>query len=97
MKLNQSKFGDKTAKESAKYTGGLRDARTTGVFRAVNFELFVKPNKFVMGFGLVAITGCVAFLAYMNVQSENNKQTVYFAENEDGSQTSRLKKSKWDN
>ncbi|CAM1317787.1 Uncharacterised protein g6841 [Pycnogonum litorale] len=74
MKLNQSKFGDKTAKESAKYTGGLRDARTTGVFRAVNFELFVKPNKFVMGFGLVAIT-----------------------ENEDGSQTSRLKKSKWDN
>ena len=36
---------------------GIRSLETSGVFRTLNFELYAKPNKFVMAFGLVAITG----------------------------------------
>lgn len=49
-----------------------------------------------MGIGLVAITGCVGFLAYMNAMAENKRDAVYFAVNEDGSESLRLKTSKWD-
>ncbi|RWS26984.1 small integral membrane protein 8-like isoform X2, partial [Leptotrombidium deliense] len=42
--------------------------QTTTLFRITNFELFAKPNKYVMGFGLVAITACVSYIAYMNTR-----------------------------
>ena len=55
---------------------GLRSLKTTPGFALFNFELYARPNKFVMVFGLTALTGCVAFLAYMNASSENNSASV---------------------
>ncbi|XP_072042451.1 small integral membrane protein 8-like [Amphiura filiformis] len=79
-------------------TGGLRGVRTTSLFRAVNFELFVKPNKAVMAFGLVAITGCVAYIGYMHAMKENKTdELIYEQYRPDGStEWTRTKRSKWD-
>ena len=51
LKTDPPKGGGGTAGE------GIRSLETSGVFRAVNFELYAKPNKWIMGFGLIAITG----------------------------------------
>ena len=48
-----------------------------------------------MGFGLIAITGCVAYIAYMHAVEENQNEK-YMAVNEDGSLSKRTKVSKWD-
>ncbi|PIK48091.1 putative small integral membrane protein 8 isoform X2 [Apostichopus japonicus] len=86
----------KTVNPSTHETG-LRGARTTTLFRAVNFELFVKPNKVVMAFGLIALTGSVAYIAYMNAVKENQKdQMMYEQYFEDGSTLMKPKKSKWE-
>ena len=47
----------KGAASEAPAGDGIRSMETTGVFRAVNFELYARPNKWVMGFGIIAITG----------------------------------------
>ncbi|KAG5885377.1 hypothetical protein JTB14_023764 [Gonioctena quinquepunctata] len=49
---------------------GLRSVRTTTLFRAVNFELYTKPNAVIMGIGLVAIAGCAGYIAYMRSKYE---------------------------
>ena len=65
---------DKTKAESATGPGktvagdGIRSLETSGIFRTLNFELYTRPNRWVMGFGLVAITGCVSYLAWMKAQ-----------------------------
>ncbi|XP_065587226.1 small integral membrane protein 8 [Cyrtonyx montezumae] len=74
---------------------GLRAARTTTLFRAVNPELFITPNKPVMAFGLVAITLCVAYLGYLHATVENKKD-LYEAVDSEGSRHMRRKTSKWD-
>lgn len=74
---------------------GLRGVRTTTLFRAVNPELFIKPNKPVMAFGLVTITLCVAYLGYMHAMKENDQQ-LYEAIDSDGERYTRRKSSKWD-
>ncbi|XP_021247427.1 small integral membrane protein 8 isoform X2 [Numida meleagris] len=74
---------------------GLRGARTTTLFRAVNPELFIKPNKPVMVFGLVAVTLCVAYLGYLHATVENKKD-LYEAVDSEGSRYMRRKTSKWD-
>ncbi len=58
-------------------------------------SLFFFQNIVVMTAGLLAISGCVAYLAYMNATAENKKET-YMALAEDGSFQKRVKKSKWD-
>ena len=69
---------------------GLRSLKTTPGFALFNFELYARPNKAVMLFGVAALTGCVAFLAYMNVSAENKR-------NIEVSDTSISKQlSKWD-
>lgn len=75
-------------------TPGLRGARTTTLFRAVNPELFIKPNKAVMGFGLLTITLCVCYLGYMHATQEN--QQLYEAIDSEGERYMRRKTSKWD-
>ncbi len=45
--------------------------------------------------GLLAISACVGYLAYMNATAENKKET-YMALAEDGSFEKRVKQSKWD-
>eukprot|EP00057_Strongylocentrotus_purpuratus_P029111 XP_011683585.1 PREDICTED: small integral membrane protein 8 isoform X2 [Strongylocentrotus purpuratus] len=76
---------------------GIRSIKSTSLFRAVNFELYAKPNKFIMGFGLAALTGCVAYIAYINAQKENQKDSdMYEQFRLDGTTIMRPKSSKWD-
>uniref|UniRef100_A0A1A8MZ33 Small integral membrane protein 8 n=2 Tax=Nothobranchius TaxID=28779 RepID=A0A1A8MZ33_9TELE len=74
---------------------GLRGAQTTSLFRAVNPELFIKPNKPVMAFGLVAITLCVGYLGYLHAMKENDQQ-LYEAIDSQGERHMRKKSSRWD-
>lgn len=67
----------------------------TTLFRMMNFELFVKNNKFVIYSGLVAITGCAGYLFYMRSQRKPDA-TDYVAIAEDGTESLQVKKSKWD-
>ncbi|XP_030303488.1 small integral membrane protein 8 [Calypte anna] len=74
---------------------GLSSVRTTMLFRAVNPELFIKPNKPVMAFGLIAISLCVAYLGYLHATVENKKD-LYESIDSEGSRYVRRKTSKWD-
>uniref|UniRef100_A0A8C4QX97 Small integral membrane protein 8 n=1 Tax=Eptatretus burgeri TaxID=7764 RepID=A0A8C4QX97_EPTBU len=71
---------------------GLRGARTTTLFRAINPELFIKPNKVVMVLGLAALSFCAAYLGYLHATTENApmRNTTTNAE------TSSRQASKWD-
>ncbi|XP_061602925.1 small integral membrane protein 8 [Cololabis saira] len=99
-------MADKAAQESAGSRGseprdsgfrtpGLRGAQTTTMFRAFNPELFMKPNKPVMAFGLVTITLCVGYLGYMHAVKEND-QELYEAIDSEGERYMKRKTSKWD-
>ncbi|XP_063168402.1 small integral membrane protein 8 isoform X1 [Candoia aspera] len=76
-------------KEKDYRTPGLRGVRTTTLFRAVNPELFIKPNKAVMAFGLVAVTLCVAYVGYLHAQEENKKD-LYEAIDSEGNRLMKL-------
>lgn len=73
---------------------GLRSLRSTGIFRAVNFELYAKPNAVIMTLGLAAMGICVGYIAYMRMKYEN--MGYYAAVNKDGEESFLQKKSKWD-
>ncbi|KAJ9590741.1 hypothetical protein L9F63_016257 [Diploptera punctata] len=73
---------------------GLRSLRSTGVFRAVNFELYAKPNIVIMSLGLAAMGICVCYMAYMRTKYEN--MGYYTAIDQQGGETFVRKKSKWD-
>lgn len=73
---------------------GIRSMETSGVFRTLNFELYVKPNKYFMIFGVLAISGCVGYLTYMKSQ---HKEQGYITAIDDKDQMYLTKKrSKWD-
>ncbi len=36
---------------------GIRSMQTSGIFRTFNFELYAKPNKYMMAFGVIAFSG----------------------------------------
>ncbi|KAJ3606231.1 hypothetical protein NHX12_025751 [Muraenolepis orangiensis] len=74
---------------------GLRGVRTTTLFRAVNPELFVKPNKPVMALGLLSITLCVGYLGYLHAVKDN-QTTLYEATDSEGEKYMRRKTSRWD-
>ncbi|XP_034017595.1 small integral membrane protein 8 [Thalassophryne amazonica] len=74
---------------------GLRGAKTSTLFRAINPELFIKPNKPVMAFGLISITLCVGYLGYLHAMKENDQQ-LYEAIDGDGQRQMRRKTSRWD-
>ncbi|XP_064195991.1 small integral membrane protein 8 isoform X1 [Anguilla rostrata] len=94
---SQESGNDKTeaTKERSFRTPGLRGVQTTTLFRAVNPELFIKPNKPVMAFGLVTISLCVAYLGYLHATKENDQQ-LYEAVDSEGERYMRRKTSKWD-
>lgn len=96
--MSNSEEGKPPIRNSGGKGEGLSSLRTTVAFRAFNFELYAKPNKYVMGFGLVAITGCVAYLAYLNATAENRaEQQIYQVYDTEGSViTTQRKKTKWD-
>ncbi|XP_007570677.1 small integral membrane protein 8 [Poecilia latipinna] len=87
--------GKENAGEKGFRTPGLRGAQTTTLFRAVNPELFIKPNKPVMVFGLVAITLSVGYLGYLHAMKENDQQ-LYEAIDSEGERYMKRKTSKWD-
>ncbi|XP_062857108.1 small integral membrane protein 8 [Trichomycterus rosablanca] len=84
-----------SSKEQDSKGPGLRGVRTTSLFRVFNPELFIKPNKPVMAFGLVTITLCVGYLGYLHAVKENNEQ-LYEAIDSEGERYMRRKSSKWD-
>ncbi|XP_059143641.1 small integral membrane protein 8-like [Physella acuta] len=97
-KENSATAVDKSIKERVQQTKptttGWGSLPSTSVFRAVNFELFVKPNKLVMACGVLAFSSCVAYIAYMNLTDDNKKGT-YVTLDSDGGLTVRQKTSRW--
>ncbi|XP_045583495.1 small integral membrane protein 8 [Procambarus clarkii] len=83
-----------TSSSSPASGDGIKSIPTTGVFKAVNFELYVKPNLAVMTFGVVAILCSTAYLAYMKSQQHESK--TYIAVAEDGTKHVFHKKSRWE-
>ncbi|XP_015604404.1 small integral membrane protein 8 [Cephus cinctus] len=73
---------------------GLRSLRSTMLFRAINYELYVKPNSVIMAMGIVAIAGCAGYILYMRSKYEN--MGYYSAVAVDGSETFKKKVSKWE-
>lgn len=73
---------------------GIRTVRTTGVFRTLNFELYAKPNKYVMVFGLLAISGCFGYLTWLRASWK--EKNLYTAMDENEQLVLRQKKSKWE-
>ncbi|CAG2162564.1 unnamed protein product [Oppiella nova] len=73
---------------------GIRSMGATNVFRVVNFELFVKPNKYAMSAGVCALTLCFGYIFYMNYKARADPST-YIALNEDETQTIQRRQSKW--
>lgn len=88
-------FKNEPPKEKDFQNPGLRGVRTTTLFRAVNPELFIKPNKPVMAFGLVTLSLCVAYIGYLHATQEN-KMELYEAIDSEGHSYMRRKTSKWD-
>uniref|UniRef100_W5NJW0 Small integral membrane protein 8 n=2 Tax=Lepisosteidae TaxID=7915 RepID=W5NJW0_LEPOC len=74
---------------------GLRGVQTTTLFRAINPELFIKPNKPVMAIGLLTLSLCVGYLGYLHATTEN-KQDLYEAIDSEGTRHMRRKSSRWD-
>ncbi|CDQ70040.1 small integral membrane protein 8 isoform X3 [Oncorhynchus mykiss] len=66
--------GKEAPKEGDFRMPGLRGAKTTTLFRSVNPELTVRPNKPVMAFGLVTMSLCVGYLGYLHATKENDPQ-----------------------
>ncbi|XP_071440933.1 small integral membrane protein 8 [Hetaerina americana] len=73
---------------------GLRSVKTTGVFRAVNFELYVKQNKGIMAVGLLAFSISVGYLFYMRSKHENLAYVTVTDSN--GNRITRPKESRWE-
>jgi len=73
---------------------GIRSMETSSVFRTLNFELYVKPNKYFMAFGITAISCCVGYLAYMKHQ--HREQGLYTAIDDNDQMYLTKKRSKWD-
>ncbi|XP_076241924.1 small integral membrane protein 8 [Calliopsis andreniformis] len=72
---------------------GLRSLRSTALFRAVNYELYVKPNKMIMIFGAVTMLSCMGYIIYMRQKYDTTQ--YYTAVTGDGSLVSKKKTSKW--
>ncbi|XP_076758649.1 small integral membrane protein 8 [Xylocopa sonorina] len=83
---------DKKNNESAP-GDGLRSLRSTILFRAVNYELYIKPNKMIMIFGTIAMFGCIGYITYMRCNSDNSQ--YYSAVATDGTVDLKKKTSKW--
>ncbi|KAL3864967.1 hypothetical protein ACJMK2_006608 [Sinanodonta woodiana] len=89
---NQQKADPLRAAETGTGWGKMK---STSLFRALNFELYIKPNKHVISFGIAALVGCVAYISYMNLTADKRVNT-YTAMNPDGTFTRRTRTSRWD-
>ncbi|XP_061669248.1 small integral membrane protein 8 [Syngnathoides biaculeatus] len=94
MTSNNSSNGKKGTVETDYRAAGLKGAQTTTLFKVVNPELFIKPNKPMMAFGLITITLCVGYLGYLHAMKENDQQ-LYEAIDSEGERVMMRKASKW--
>ncbi|XP_037929289.1 small integral membrane protein 8-like isoform X2 [Teleopsis dalmanni] len=83
VKTNMSTPGD-----------GIRAVRTTSVFRLLNFELYAKPNKIIMGVGIACFAGVLGYITYMRSKYED--LGYYAAVQDDGKETFTKKVSNWE-
>ncbi|KAK2579314.1 hypothetical protein KPH14_008266 [Odynerus spinipes] len=63
------------------------------LFRAVNYELYVKPNKGIMLFGVTAMLICSGYLLYM--RSKHDGTAYYESVEADGNVVVKKKTSRW--
>jgi len=91
---NLSSSSGPTHQASSTPGEGIRSLETTGVFRAVNFELYAKPNKWMMGFGIIAFTGCIGYLTWM--KNQERSQGLYTAMNDKDELYVAKRRNKWD-
>lgn len=75
---------------------GIRGMKTSNAFRIINFELYAKPNKRVMGLGGFVFMAACGYILYLRMTDEYKDVPTYTTMNEDGTMTRRVKKSKWD-
>lgn len=87
--------GDVSNGKSGFREPGWRGLDSTAAFRAVNPELFIKPNKVVMSLGIAAIVGCVAYIGYLNLKKDKTKET-YMAINAKDELERHYRSSRWD-
>jgi len=73
---------------------GIRSMETSSVFRTLNFELYVRPNKVFMIFGVLAATGAFGYLAWM--KARHKEQGLYTAIDDQDQLYLTKKRSKWD-
>ena len=87
--------GSNTKATNAQQPGeGIRNLKTSNVFRAVNFELYAKPNKYMMTFGICAFSFCVGYMIYM--KESWRKERVYTVINDKDELIMTKKRSRWD-
>ena len=71
-----------------------KQIQSTVASRLINPELYIKPNKHVMNFGVAALAGCVMYIVYMVATADPKKSKK---ERTFSSQTGKLTNSnKWD-
>ena len=63
---------------------------STFAFRVINPELFIKPNKVMMGLGLVCFGGCILYLMNMNKNTKKSQAALSLQAGRPGSN------SKWE-
>ncbi|KAJ8706061.1 hypothetical protein PYW07_010838 [Mythimna separata] len=73
---------------------GIRSLKTSSAFRVSNFELYVKPNVFIMAFGLTCFGAAIGYIAYM--KSKYEAMGYYVTMDQEGQEHFEKKKSKWD-
>ena len=70
---------------------GIRSLKTSNPFRILNYELYARPNKYMMFFGVVAFSSCIFYLAKMNYSAK----TTYVAMNDKDELITKTKQSRW--
>ncbi|KAK0082116.1 hypothetical protein PV325_011034 [Microctonus aethiopoides] len=72
---------------------GIRSLRSTLLFKAINYELYVRPNMIIMTVGLTIMMGCSGYIFYM--RSKYDDLGYYTAVESDGTERFIKKESKW--
>uniref|UniRef100_A0A336KE03 Small integral membrane protein 8 n=1 Tax=Culicoides sonorensis TaxID=179676 RepID=A0A336KE03_CULSO len=84
----------KNGPQTAQPGDGIRSLRSTMAFRAINFELYAKPNIVIMTLGLIGLSGALGYIAWMRHKYE--AQGYYVAVQNDGTEIFTKRKSKWE-
>ena len=73
---------------------GIASSPATTLFRITNFELYAKPNKFIMITGATAFMCCAVYLYEMRKYAKS--LTTDTVQTSSDGKYSYVKKSKWD-